>query len=394
MKQPGPTREYGRVRSVGGEFRLLFRVIAAIAVALLVCNVGPRLFLLGQLRPQVQRLQMAENQLDVANAGLVDEETGLRGYLATGVSVFLQPYTSAVPKVSAASVRLSELVPHGRLASDFEAMRNALRQWDSQWARLAVDPGHSSEIGAAAGGQLDVGLLTEFFDAGKVLFDRYRVMHDRLEKDISAALSRADRTQTSWLVWSGAVQALIAIAGLAAAFAASHRLRRLVALPVASLAKTVAEIRSGNLTARVPIGTAPAELLALSADVDQMAAALQTQSELVRRRGLEVQRHSDRLHLVLGVAREVAGSLSLRYVLDAVTVAVCQLGSTRARVWLVEADERTIALSFDTDTGVKNPLPYVRLHVGVGAIGRLSSTPNPSAPSPPKKMGRRSWPFP
>jgi diguanylate cyclase (GGDEF)-like protein len=154
------------------------------------------------------------------------------------------------------------------------------------------------------------------------------------------------------------------------------------------LASTVAELRSGNLEARVPKTNAPNELVALSHDVDEMAIALQTKSDLAEGRAREIARHVERLGLVLGVAREIAGSLSPRYVLEAVTEAALRIGSVRARVWLVDQDERTLATAYDTQGDRKDAMEVLRTEVGVGSAGRAVKYGRPIGPEPAELEGQ------
>ncbi len=81
--------ERGRTRSVGSELHLLFRAITGVVVVLLALNIVPRLVLLGHVRPAVNKLRQMQSNLNQVRDGMVDEETGLRGYLATGSTAFL-----------------------------------------------------------------------------------------------------------------------------------------------------------------------------------------------------------------------------------------------------------------------------------------------------------------
>src|SRR3954453_23579964 len=65
-----------RARTVGAEIRTVVRAITAVALVLLVLNVGARAWLLLQLAPEVTHLRATAEQLDVVHEGMVDEETG------------------------------------------------------------------------------------------------------------------------------------------------------------------------------------------------------------------------------------------------------------------------------------------------------------------------------
>jgi diguanylate cyclase (GGDEF)-like protein len=374
-------------RSIGSELKLLFRAISFFAILLLVVNIGSRVVVLSELRPHARALQTVQDDLNDLNAGMLNEETGLRGYLASGSNTFLEPYLEAKPEVDAALARVMNGISNGQASRDFISMQRAQLRWSDEWAKLAVSPQYGSLTGAATASRPPQAELAQFLSGGKVLFDGYRTAFTVLSDDIQSSLTAADDAESAWLVWSGILQALIALGAVSMAFVASRRLRRLVVEPVAALVTTVAQLRSGHLDARVPKTKAPTELVALSHDVDEMAVTLQDNSDLAEQRAREIDRHVDRLGLVLGVAREIAGSLSLRYVLEAVTEAALRIGSVRARVWLVDQDERSIATEYDTAGDRKSPVEVLRLEIGVGSVGRAVQYGRPIGPEPAEVAG-------
>jgi diguanylate cyclase (GGDEF)-like protein len=353
-----------------------------------VVNIGSRVFVLTELRPRAQQLQTLQADVGDLNTGLLNEETGLRGYLATGVATFLEPYRDAQPLVESAAARIAAEVPKGSMTRDFMAVQRAQQRWFDEWVRIAANPNSAGEVGAATLDRVAQPQLAEFLSGGKALFDAYRAANGTFVADIEHKAAVADDDESAWLVWSGIVQAAIAIGAVIMAFAASRRLRRLVAVPVAALASTVAQLRTGHLEARVPKTHAPTELVVLSHDVDEMAVELQAKSALAEERAEEIVRHIDRLGLVLAVAREIAGSLSLRYVLEAVTGAALKIGSVRARVWLVDQDERTISTAYDTAGDRKDPVKVFQTEVGVGGVGRAVKYGRPIGPEPAEIEGQ------
>src|ERR671934_2976818 len=121
---------------------------------------------------------------------MVDEETGLRGYLLTHDARFLAPYTTArrtLPTLRAGSARLGAAVPGVQplLAS----MTQRAVAWE-RWAHhlLAHPPAGPSASAAAIAQQR----------AGERLFDAYRVAADRvlhyLQADQNADLQASLRT--------------------------------------------------------------------------------------------------------------------------------------------------------------------------------------------------------
>lgn len=350
---------------------MLFRVIALITFLLLLCNAAPRIYLLERLQPKLASLHRTQRLVQLLHTSSVDEETGLRGYLATGSAQFLQPYTAAVPRAARAQELLRAASTSAREGDDLLAVEVAHQRWFDEWARVAADPSQADVTGFAPTGPATQARLTEFLSHGKALFDAYRAAESALSAEIDAQLAAADRTQNAWFLWTGVLQVLIAAALILVTLASSHRLRRLIAQPVASLAGTVARIKNGDLGARVTPARAPTELLELAADVDEMAAELQHQAGLAADREQEAHRYARRLAVVLDAAREIAGSLSLRYVLEAVTDAALQVGVDRSRAWLVDDDARTANLAIDTAVPRKQPHSVEEVQAGSGLVGRV-----------------------
>ncbi|HET9691226.1 MAG TPA: CHASE3 domain-containing protein, partial [Acidimicrobiales bacterium] len=222
--------------SLAREVRRIALVAVAVAVVLLAVNVGTRAHQLVSIDPTVARYRDVEEQLDAFHGALVDEETGARGYLATGDSSFLQPYRAGVAAEAAATADLGRLVDRGRQAADLVAMESRAQTWTDDWALPAASSTPPVPAGTASPA------MTAFLLEGKRLFDDYRSAHDRLSADVRSDLAHAMATQRSWLLASGALEAVIAVAVVAGTLAGHRRLVRRVARPVQALSEAVSRI--------------------------------------------------------------------------------------------------------------------------------------------------------
>lgn len=367
--RPGDRRHSGR-RTGGSEVRLLLRTVIAVAVLLLIVNVATRTYLLAHIAPRIQQLRDAADDLDRLHSGLVDEETGERGFLASGSTVFLEPYQQALPVVATAALQLGDKVPAGHLTRDLVAMERARQRWTDEWAQRALRPMPSASLDA-------------FLLEGKNLFDSYRQAELTLHKDIEREITAATDLQDDWLLGSGIVQAAITVVVVAVALLARRRITRRVTDPVATLATAVDRITDGDFDVRVSAPDAPEELVALGRDIDAMAHALREQMALAEQRERDATRHGERLSTVLGAAREVAGSLSLRYVMSSVATAACGLGYDRVRIWLLEDEsDHVLSLSFDTASGPTGPEQVTSMRIGAGVVGRSARYGHPVGPEP------------
>ena len=226
-------------------------------------------------------------QLDAA---LVDQETGVRGYAATGRKAFLQPYAAGT---------LVELKAVGDLAraagrhdlpgllNDLTAATARSAAWSTRYAQptvRAVDRGRGSANGAPP------------VDLGRALFDDVRRAVSRLSGNLGAqrAQARADLRSAARLLLFSIV--LAGVLTLAAAVAAGVTLRRVVTVPLARVARDVRRVAAGDFDRRIR-SQGPREIAVLSEDVDSMRRRILQELDTVteaqqrlERQALELQR--------------------------------------------------------------------------------------------------------
>src|SRR5262249_41781683 len=143
--------------------------------------------------------------------GLVDQEVGLRGYLATGDRRLLQPYETGRTAARDARLQLARPLLDGereRVSKLLDDVDDATADWITAYA--------SPQIWAREKGPIQA--LPAAFIEGKRLFERVRAAHAELSdvlRDISeAAIARADRLiQEARLIGHG-VTALVFVLGL------------------------------------------------------------------------------------------------------------------------------------------------------------------------------------
>ena len=90
--------------------------------------------------PEFERSRMAVRTESAAYAAMIDEETGLRGYLLTRDVRFLEPYTDGEARLSRANQAVAGyLGSDSRLAAALLRTRLAEERWQERWARAASD---------------------------------------------------------------------------------------------------------------------------------------------------------------------------------------------------------------------------------------------------------------
>ncbi|WP_443050825.1 sensor histidine kinase [Streptomyces sp. H27-D2] len=190
-------------------------------------------------------------------AALLDQETGVRGYLLTGDRALLAPYTRGLKAERQARSGLSALMrDNERLLGDLRSIGAAVHTWRSDFAGPAV----------AAGG---AGRSTVSVERGKQDFDRIRVLlsaqNDHLEQareDARAALEhvRAQRNQVFL-----AILATFLFSGVALAIL----LHFTVARPLTALRAAAHRVADGSFDHHIP-EHGPADLQAVAQAVEAM----------------------------------------------------------------------------------------------------------------------------
>jgi PAS domain S-box-containing protein len=268
--------------------RRSYRGVTALVV-LLLAVIGTLFTVdLAHLQPEIRQTDQATRAVRQAHEGMLDQETGARGYLLADpvtARYFLEPY-DAGRATTAANLAVAARAAEGN-AELSALLRTAVERatlWQDTWAEPVM-----------AGPPVAAADRSRFHVRGKTHFDSYRHADTAL---IEALKTRKDRLVVQQ-------QTLFAV-GLAAGVLASvlvllgvqRQHRRLVCAlvdPIGELATTVHRIRDGDLELGAALSTdqrtgRPAELTALGSDVQDMAGALLARdAEIARHRTMLVQ---------------------------------------------------------------------------------------------------------
>ena len=269
--------------------RLVQRLVLAFLLTAILLVVG--LALLAASLQALNRDQKAVTGplFEASRAGyryyvaMLDQETGLRGFIIDGQESSLQPYLDgqADQQAEAASLH-DQLDKYPSLAAPLAAMEQAAARWSQEFAEPLLAQ-------LRAGG--DGSLTAEQQELGRGLFDDVRERREEFGDEIVAtradAVQRVDRARerVTWL-FIAAVVLLVAAAGLLA-----WALRSWVLRPLRDLSREVDEVASGDIRHPITLG-GPPDLVEVAEDVEVMRQRLVAEFEAAEAaaQAVEVQR--------------------------------------------------------------------------------------------------------
>ncbi|RYF23667.1 MAG: HAMP domain-containing protein, partial [Oxalobacteraceae bacterium] len=234
---------FGLNRTLGGAIG----VIALVSVL----GSGTVLFTLDRLHEATEarrRVTLVARGLDAFRAAMLNQETGLRGYLITGRDSSLEPYRAGRPALDETIDRLRALTSEDTDTSRLLAEAvTAARTWQGQIGepaiRKAVDPATRSEA-----------VRIEADGNGKQLFDTLReklaIIETKQENAriaLNERVAEAERTAVLTL-WGAALLTLLICIGIGIA------INRLIVRPLGRVMTFVEHVGEGDLTATLGVG--------------------------------------------------------------------------------------------------------------------------------------------
>lgn len=241
------------------------RLGLAFAVAGLLFAAGAVAFATG-LTSMVSAVNLQVNRLDPAaryssylNNALINQETGVRGYVLTRQPSFLEPYMTGAVAVPADGAVLQRLVsPYPPLQADLRVALTLAYRWHNLYAMPTI---------SAVRQHNTVSVANEL--AGKNEFDAFRsalrVFNRALSAQSDASLDRLHSATKATIAGAIAVAALIVLTAIAAWFGLAAWVRR----PLESIRHEAQTVASGDANHEVHV-TGPREIMELAADVEAM----------------------------------------------------------------------------------------------------------------------------
>jgi len=181
-------------------------VVMALVFVIGVLTIVGAAYRSGQNQMQESSARQAEIDARRLETGMVDQQSGLRGYVSTGLSQFLQPYALGRTEVADAEGRLDQEVGGAQARPLLGTVKSRVREWQS-WAAGQV------ALVQAGGARSDVQASLQ----GKSLFDAFQKDFDRLlaiEQTAAADTQARAASQLAILIWVALAVGLLGLAVL------------------------------------------------------------------------------------------------------------------------------------------------------------------------------------
>jgi diguanylate cyclase (GGDEF)-like protein len=312
--------------TVASQLRLQRRRLGrGVAVGLVLLAVGLSVMVV-RVDPAVGRTEQASRLVAQMFEGMLDEESGVRGYLLTSDETFLSRYNNGLQLVAEARAQLPAVVASHGLRLRLAVTLDAVDDWQNRYAVPAV-----STVTIALTAQV-----------GDQLFDTFRLAEGQLSDGVQSAASAAASQQRLCLLGGFAFVVLAAIGLLTTVAYQGRRLDRWIGKPIADLDAAVGAMRGTQMSSRpmvAPTGDGPAEVQRVWSTLSALNVDLAIECDARKDRDAQLATSARRAAELLELTQDFAGSLDAADIRDHLELSAGRLTNGTAK--LIDVDAST-----------------------------------------------------
>ncbi|MCZ2835905.1 hybrid sensor histidine kinase/response regulator [Modestobacter sp. VKM Ac-2985] len=279
----GVTAEQHPPTFPGRPLRVLLRRPLLVGLAALttvaLTTLGLAVLSVAVLSDRVDRANEVLSALQDSHSAMINQETGLRGYLVTREDRFLQPYYRGVQDLAELDAELAALAQEDdQLIDELAGLQVAEARWIDSWATpmLASPPEMNDTVG-----------LSDLLSRDKRFFDAYREVQADVRATQEDRRSLAISQQRVVLLGGAALGLLVAVAVAVAVRRANRQLAEELLPPTREVRDTLAALADGDVGRRAT-ESGPTEFREIAQDVNALGQALEDRNALVAEREREL----------------------------------------------------------------------------------------------------------
>jgi signal transduction histidine kinase/ActR/RegA family two-component response regulator len=255
-----------RLDTIAERIRRFSLLTSAAIVLFAVVTIGMNVVIFQHLQGSVDRYTQATDALNLVHRGMLNQETGLRGYLLTGDKNLLDPYRIGQQQLDEGWEKLAQLQrDEDRFDILIAEVERRVQRWEQGWAAQAMARAESQSPSESTRAS-DIA----FTHTGKVAFDHYRTAFEALLVNIQDRRDNVKDDQVMGLVVAAIVELPVAVGALALNRLARRRLNRDVTAELSDVLERMESVGTSRFRAKAGQPTT-AEFLRLNESLEAMA---------------------------------------------------------------------------------------------------------------------------
>jgi methyl-accepting chemotaxis protein len=290
-------------KSIQAKMILSFAILVTTALAV-------SMYVLSQINYIQKSNDWTVHTYEVLEAGrsllgdLVNQETGIRGYLISGDEQFLEPYRSGRTHFDTVFAEITEMTSDNPTQQNrLQALREIVDNWSENVALREITMMRTP-------GQEDAARALEASGAGKEYMDSARALLNQIDQAERALLVERADTQADAFSSSYMSSIIGSVLSLIIAIAAAILLGRSVTTPIRTMTERMRALAGGQLDVEIFYGDREDEIGDISAAVQVFKEGLVSNEEMSVSQKEDFKRSEERGEALREIAERLEASIS------------------------------------------------------------------------------------